>query len=497
MRRYWNLLLVLFLALLIGCATLLPQRIPVLLERPKQCQEFLTRLDEKVREATVRDASTFPVPGFPYLRTNRFLTTLKNDLKNDQEREQWLRWMQQLDLRSRKKEIHNLPDQVVLSLLSEEGGQPDREKLFAHIESCSRELLNHDLTRSDFCDTLYPLVKVPDEYSLVRRAIGLYPLLSIPVIIATKDVRDEFQEWYDMKLDELPVEGKLTAFVPPQGVRLREQEIQILITHSKRNPLAVPWPHGDEAKRIVLSFAPIILQDVAAPYDQFGRVVWDGDRLRIDGERPTVYYYMSHALLKGKPILQINYVIWYSKRAGERTPSIERGDADGMTARISLDAHGNPFMVDIMNNCGCYHLFSPIKERLDRLVSKDFRLDAFVPQWLPESTPGKRLGIRVNSGWHQVERLLAAQVPSDSIRYDLVPYDVLEALPREGGPSESMFDEKGIAKGSERSKEEILFFPMGIPSVGSMRQRGHHPIALTGRVHFDEPRLFERYFVFK
>jgi len=38
---------------------------------------------------------------------------------------------------------------------------------------------------------------------------------------------------------------------------------------------------------------------------------------------------------------------------------------------------------------------------------------------------------------------------------------------------------------------------MGIPSVGSMRQRGNHPIALRGRVHFDDPYLFEQNFVFK
>jgi hypothetical protein len=38
---------------------------------------------------------------------------------------------------------------------------------------------------------------------------------------------------------------------------------------------------------------------------------------------------------------------------------------------------------------------------------------------------------------------------------------------------------------------------MGIPSVGGMRQRGHHAILLVGRGYFDDSALFEKNFVFK
>ena len=37
---------------------------------------------------------------------------------------------------------------------------------------------------------------------------------------------------------------------------------------------------------------------------------------------------------------------------------------------------------------------------------------------------------------------------------------------------------------------------MGIPDVGSMRQRGHHAIKLVGRAYFDDPLLFEKSFEF-
>lgn len=69
-------------------------------------------------------------------------------------------------------------------------------------------------------------------------------------------------------------------------------------------------------------------------------------------------------------------------------------------------------------------------------------------------------------------------------------------LPHEDGRAESIFDARGVAKGSERV-ERFILFSMGIPSVGSMRQRGHHAIELIGRVHFDDPDLFDQSFIFK
>ncbi len=80
--------------------------------------------------------------------------------------------------------------------------------------------------------------------------------------------------------------------------------------------------------------------------------------------------------------------------------------------------------------------------------------------------------------------------------YKLTPYKALEALAHKNGRSEGMFNAQGMARGSDRIEPSILF-SMGIPSVGSMCQRGNYPIALTGRVHFDDPSVFEENFVFK
>jgi hypothetical protein len=364
------------------------------------------------------------------------------------------------------------------------------------VESCSSELLSHDQTHPDFYRLLESLVDVSDEYSLILRTVGLYPVIALPVAVVTENSREKIRRRFETDLKDLPVDGSLRSFIPGKRQSLGREKVQEIIKQSRENPLRVPLPDAIRKKELVEAFAPIFIQDVAAPYDRIGEVRWRDRRIEVNPEKPMVYYYFSHALLKGEPILQINYTIWYPERAGERPPSIEKGHLDGLTLRISLDDHGRPFMVEAMSNCGCYHLFAPDQKRLDRILSRPLMFDAMVPQGLPEISPGERLGIRINSGWHQVQRLNSVKEASDSVPYELVPYDVLEVLPYEDGGTESIFNEHGIAKGSERV-ERFILFSMGIPSVGSMRQRGHHAIELIGRAHFDDPFLFDKNFLFK
>jgi hypothetical protein len=464
--------------------------------RPEGCQDFFDRLDEKVEEERVRDAATVQVCGFPYLRTNRFLAALGENLNDAFSKDQWVQWMQQLDLDAREKEIQNLPDQAVMSLIPKVPGHPDRKALFEQVQTCSAEILHSDRSRPNFFEVLQPRVHVPDEYSFGLRTVGLYPFMTIPVAIATYSARQKARSWFNMKMEDLPIAGKLVTYVPAEMASPDEIEVGKILAESKKNPLGVPLPDTLQENRLVTHFAPILVQDMVGPYDRLGQIRWQDDRVGIDLGNPTVYYYLSHAFLEGKPILQINYVIWYSERAGDRSPRIEHGHLDGLTMRVSLDDEGSPFMVDVVNDCGCYHFFVPRRGQVQESLTRPFMFDPLVPQWLPSMPPGKRLAIRANSGWHQIERLFAIEEPADAVAYTLVPYDRLENLPHEGGQTESIFDPDGIVKGTERV-ERFILFSMGIPSIGSMRQRGHHAIELIGRAHFDDPRLFDRSFVFK
>ena len=493
---YRSTLSIALLLLLWGCASLSPRPAPIVSDSVEGCLAFFSYLEDQVKEAGVREASDFVVPGFPYLRANRFLSAVKNRIKDENEREQWLQWMRTLDLRGREKEILNLPDDRVLSLQVVQSAHPDRAEVLKRVAFCSEKLVNHDRATEDFYALLDSTVDVPDEYSFLRRAIGLYPLAALPVAIVNHRAVVKTESWFGMSLDQLPVLGRLKAYAPRENLPLRDEEVRAILEDSKKNSLGVPLPDDDRGRKLIGSFAPIIFQDVAASYDQFGQVVWKGDALEIDPESPTVYTYFSHAFWRGEPVLQINYVIWYSDRAGKAPPSIEKGHIDGLTYRVSLDHQGRSFMIDLMNNCGCYHLFAPAKERAEQIVSKPLRPDPFVPQWLPGLPSGSRFGIRVNSGWHRVERLSAVSGPPDPIFYDLVPYDQLKSLPSERGRMESIFDSRGIVKGSDRM-ERFILFSMGIPKIGSMREEGHHAIELIGRTHFDDPFLFDQSFIFK
>lgn len=483
-----------FFFLLSGCASFLTRPTPLSFDQPEPCKEFLNRLDELVIEADVKDASSVSIPGFPYLRTNRFLAALKKDLKDDRQKEEWIRMMRELDFNSREKELHNLPDQAIASLDFKDGRKVDRERLYVQVNSCSSMLLNHDQSRLDFYVALSP--RVLDEYSCLLRIMGLYPFVALPVALVTDSSREKMRKRFETDLKNLPIEGELKAFIPEKKIFLPEDAVREIIEASMKNPLAVPLPDGIQVEKLVWSFAPILIQDVVAPYDRLGEVIWKEGRVEVNPEKPTVYYYLSHAFLKGKPILQINYVIWYLERAGESPPWIEKGHLDGLTIRISLDDRGKIFMVDIQNNCGCYHFFAPQKERVEKALSRSLRFDPFVAQWLPVLSSGEKLGIRINSGWHQVQRLIPVDHFVDSIPYRLIPYDVLETLPHKEGQTESIFNSKGIVKGSERV-ERFILFPMGIPSIGSMRQRDHHATELIGKDHFDNPYLFDQNFLFR
>jgi hypothetical protein len=66
--------------------------------------------------------------------------------------------------------------------------------------------------------------------------------------------------------------------------------------------------------------------------------------------------------------------------------------------------------------------------------------------------------------------------------------------PPGAAPTRSAYGPDGLVPGTERA-ERFLFWPMGIPSAGQMRQWGRHATAFVGRRHFDDADLFEKRFV--
>ncbi|MDJ0986239.1 MAG: hypothetical protein QNJ26_11910 [Desulfobacterales bacterium] len=489
------LMVIVVIVAAIGCASRVAYRFESDSQRPPETVRFFAELDAAVYKTGVGHGADFRIEGFPYLRANRFLVSLKQRLENDAQRRQWVFLLQQLNLAARKAEIQNLPAAQVQRLVTDFGLGPGRENLMAKVVVASDQLLTHDQRQPDFFEVLNVAVQDSSEYSTLMRVFGLYPLAAIPVAIVTLRVNNEIAEWHQLPEDERPILGTLTTYGPADWMAFSGPEIRKMMERSRKNPLGIPLPSVDDQNKLLAMFAPLIIQDEAADYDKLGAVVWTVRQVSVDADRPLMYFYFSHAYLNNTPILQINYVIWYSERSGPNSPRIERGNLDGLTIRVSLDENGSPFMVDVMNNCGCYHFYVPRHERVERILPSPMAIDAFVPAWLPDDYPRQRLAIRVMSGWHQVEHIGSRSMPSDYRPYQFEPYDRLEMLPKADARHESIFNSRGIAKYTERVESDI-FIPMGVPQVGRMRQRGHHAIKFVGRAHFDDPYLFDEHFEF-
>lgn len=491
-------LLIAALSSIQGCQT--PQQPPVTPAAQadiQTCRQFLSIVDDAVSDAATTDTAVFRVEGYPYLRTSRFLAGMTpEEMDNGAAVQRWLERMHQLDWEAREKEILNLDNHHYQRLVKQSGEVCDRRDIIALTRECSRRLYGHALQTPDLATHVHKAIAIPDEYRLWRRVVGLYPLMALPVAYASANAFDGFRAWHAMPPEAIPTIGAPVVYRPADSKDDNPIDPKALYRALPRDALGLPQLTPREAYRLAGALAPVMVQDTVAGYDRIGSVQWHNGSVTVTPQTATGYFYYSYGRFDRQPSLQINYVFWYSHRAGDNAPWIERGRLDGLTVRISLDPAGQPVMLDIMNNCGCYHFFVPDHARIGGLKTPFMGLDPLVPAWLPEAFPGNRLSLMVNSGWHQVQHIGTAKPYATGTFYELRPYRELEILPDESGQHRSIFDPEGIVWGSERI-EPVLFFAMGIPDIGSMRQRGHHAIKLVGQAHFDQPNLFDETFTYR
>ena len=457
--------------------------------------DFLRDLDRSVVETGVSNAGAFRLDGFPYLRTDRFLCGLKDRGTDPAGKALWVDWMRASDTMARQTEIACLPRESRERLAERAALAPSVEALTEYAEACADSLLAAHRDRPGFYDAVAAAVECQSEYKTTLRVAGLYPLSALPVAFLTKKAHRRMTRWFDRKTDDLLPRGEWVSYGPDHRYDFSTEEVKRMIAKTADNVLSVPRPDENTRQVLAAAFAPILTQDVRDDADRIGAVKWRDGRIVVDGDQPTVYYYITNAFYNRRPVLQINYALWYPARTGPGAPWIERGSLDGLTVRLSLDLEGRPVMVDIMNNCGCYHFFVPVEGCVKAVRSQPLTIDAFAPSRLPETFSGATLNVHVIADWHQVAGISTQPLPASDIRYRLVPYQTLEMLTKTDGSQESLFNEHGIARGSERI-EPFILFSMGIPKVGSMRQRSHHALKLVGKAYFSDPDLFDDSFEF-
>jgi hypothetical protein len=487
------------LAALGGCAGLAP---PASREAAPdglvaRCERLYATLDEAVGAAGVPDGGEARVAGFPYMRVDRLLASFGAEPLDGAAFRAWADALIDLDRAARGVELGNLPRSArpaVAARLAADGW-PAVEPA-ALIEGCARVLRDHDLADPHARDRLRRAARVPDDYDTWKRVVGLYVIASVPFAYGVSRYHAGVQATFDTPLEALPVHGTLVRYAPREGTAIPVAEVGAIIARSTRAPLGIPRPEGADLARLIGAFAPVLEVDEAGADDRIGFPGIGAARVpAVDVARPVAFVRIAHARLGDRVLLQLVYSFWFPARPKTGALDLLGGALDGLTWRVTLAPDGNPLLFDSMHNCGCYHMFFPTPRVELRSQPYTIEEQALVPQTLPALAPADRLVLRIASRTHYLERVtvMARDARPPGRSYAITGYDALRSLPLPDGARRSYFRPDGIVPGTERG-ERWVFWPMGIPEPGAMRQWGRHATAFVGRRHFDDPYLIERYF---
>lgn len=479
-----------------GCTTVGPAREPASARAAdaqyRSCAVFFRAADNAVEQASVGDAQTAPVAGYPYLRVNRFIASFRDHAMDEPMRNAWVNAMQALAEKAWGIELTNLPRAQYRTLARlVHTGQPPVHAVHA----CAEHMRRFDFTRARDFQSLLDRAHVPDEYRTAWRIAGLYPLSAVFVSIGISRYHSDTLATFATPLSKLPVHGTLVRYIPRRSAPLAPHEVAAILKRSANNALHVPDPAAADRDRLLAAFAPEWEVDVVDRNDRIGTPVWtSAPDPQIDTSRPVTYGLLSHTWWRGRALLQLNYVVWFPSRPADGVFDIYAGQLDGITLRVTLGEDGRPLLYDSMHNCGCYHMFFPSRRirlqsrRPDLLYEPPLR-----PQTAPRCAKDLRLTVRVAHRTHFVQRLYTGTPASRGVEYTFAAYDHLRELPTPDNGHRSLFNQDGIVPGTGRA-ERWLLWPMGVPEPGAMRQWGHHAIAFVGRRHFDDPDLLNNLF---
>ncbi|MBB6522483.1 hypothetical protein [Pseudoteredinibacter isoporae] len=196
---------------------------------------------------------------------------------------------------------------------------------------------------------------------------------------------------------------------------------------------------------------------------------------------PSIYRYISFARLGDEPILQLNYVMWFSERKPDGPFDILAGKLDGIHFRTYLDRRGTLLAHDAMHNCGCWYQLYP-SPRLRQLKPASGEPSFNSRFWSGDKPPI----VLISANRHRIEAVLPHR--DDAWRRHGEPLQLLQK--KSYSELREVFYPSGLIPESKRP-ERFLFAPLGVPAAGSMRSRGRHQIAFTSERYFDDPRLLE------
>ncbi|AMK75593.1 MULTISPECIES: hypothetical protein [Methylomonas] len=450
------------------------------------CENLFEEMDRHIADYDVADAGTARISGFLQLRNDRFLASFATDNLTGDAYGAWLERLRQLDMSARQIEWRNLPPEANAQLEAAFGANVETAlNICGHI--LTEQALIYPRRRSQLLSAIEP----PDAYSTWQRFLGFYFFTRWAIVEGIRREQQVLRESFTNAAQDHAVTDRLIRYAPPTSEALELAETAKILEQSARNPLGVPEPSADQLRRLFSAFAPVWAVETASDSDHIGtvRIGADGDA-SLDVVKPVVYTLKSHTRFGDQVLLQLNYVIWFPARAAEAWLDIYAGRFDGLIWRVTLGMDGKPLAYDSIHSCGCYYQIFPGEGgRVEQ--PRDGSEPILSPMPIPGLKASERLTVRLSSGKHFIRGVVAEKPTPESMVYGWRDYNELRSLPTPDGRHLSLFDADGLVAGSERL-ERFLFWPMGVPNAGAMRQWGTHAIAFLGKRHFDDPRLMEK-----
>jgi hypothetical protein len=466
----------------------------------RACAAWFAALDDAVDRAGVRDAEARPIPGFPYLRVNRFLASFRTRVTDDPAAfAAWEGHLRALDGRARGYELRNLPMPMLSAL-----GADSWTAASARVERCGVVLSQHDAADRTRAASLIARAQVPDDYSDWQQVVGLYPLVRIPFFDMAKDWEQDTTKMFDAAQAGARAAHDVVRYQPQaSGADMSAPETMALIAalfaQAKRDAVGIPEFSAGEADLLFKAFAPIYEVETAGEFDRIGQLRWGArEAPEVDGSQPAVYRRIAFTRYGQTTLVQIVYLIWFSQRPAASWLDPVSGTLDGLFFRVTLDRDGRPLVYDSIHPCGCYHMFFPTPLATP-VAPPDPSIEwAFVPRTLPAVAPPQRIVLRLTSGSHALTdiRVEPATVGA-GVPYPLRDEAELRTLPTATGPTatgtRSAYGPDGVVSGTERG-ERFVVWTLGLEDAGAMHEWGHHATATIGRRQFDDADLIERRF---
>lgn len=479
-RRKMLLALLVGVALGSGCASLNYSSAPIEAVTTG-CDEHFRRWQYDIDPGGHFDAQAWSPPGFPYLRVDRFLASFELSELTPEQREEWLQRAHQKALTAWTHEADAL-------------GEPAHDRLVA-LRQCGQEAIARLQGRgAETSDKgwhrLDTAKSVPDSYRGLARVAGLYPLVA-PIVRwragvvmggLIEDYRQPYQPAYPW-----------TVYAPPEHDRLGDPA-ELLARAWRRSSLGIPDFSESEAHALLSRYAPTWLLETRDDNDVPGRPGRGPDGELVFEPAPVVYTHLAYARLDGRILPQLIYLMWFAARPPDGLVDIYAGALDGFLWRVTLGEDGLPLIYDFVHPCGCYHQWLLVESGL--VLGKKGPGEEVPageePLWIAGTVPQTDTGMALylSTGEHQLVDSRVAPEPVIARTYHFRPYDDLRGRSPVG---KRLFRSDGLVTGSERS-ERFLLWPTGVVSAGGMRQWGQHAVAFTGRRHFDDPHLLQRYF---